>query len=97
MKTTLIAASSLILAASAGFLTSTALSGPTQEPTRTVTINVATGPTGPRGEPGPPGSPGPKGDTGPAGLQCPTGFSEGDLVINHPGGQVTVFTCLKNP
>jgi hypothetical protein len=25
---------------------------------------------------------------------CPTGFSPGELVINHPGGHVTIFTCL---
>jgi len=70
-----------------------------------------TGPQGPQGEPGPPGPKGdtgatgatgptgPKGDTGPqgpAGITCPEGFSEGDLVINHPGGQVTLFTCLKD-
>jgi len=64
------------------------------------------GAKGENGTPGAPGTigaigpPGPKGDTGPAGpvggTTCPTGFSNGYLVINHPGGQVTLFTCLKN-
>jgi hypothetical protein len=84
-------AASLALAGSAGFLTSTAFSGSSQA-TRTVTINLtngATGPAGPKGERGP---------TGPSGeASCPAGFEPGDLVINHPGGQVTVFTCLKTP
>jgi hypothetical protein len=87
----------------AGALAAAALTATQQTPTRTVTIDVA---TGPQGDPGPPGPPGPKGDKGdvgpqgpagpPGGLVCPTGFSEGDLVINHPGGQVTLFTCLKD-
>ena len=80
-----------VFAASAGFFVSQAFSAGTQAPTRTVTVSVengATGPQGPKGEPGPPG---------PAGsISCPKGFSEGDLVINHPGGQVTLFTCLKD-
>jgi len=70
------------------------------------------GPPGPKGDAGPVGPAGPKGDKGaagepgvqgppgpqgpPGGLVCPAGFSEGDLVINHPGGQVTLFTCLKD-
>lgn len=58
--------------------------------------NGVTGPTGPQG---------PKGDTGPVGPQgppgtgngftCPDGFTPGTLVINHPGGQTTIYTCLK--
>lgn len=43
----------------------------------------ATGATGPRGPQGPPG-----------GLSCPSGFSPGTLVINRPGGQVSIFTCI---
>lgn len=46
------------------------------------------GPVGPRGEQGP------KGETG--GVACPSGFSASDLVLNHPGGQVTLFVCLKD-
>jgi len=99
----------LALAGASGFLASQVFAANAQTPTKTVTINVATGPKGDPGEPGPPGpkgDPGPagpkgdKGDTGPTGppggLVCPAGFSEGDLVINHPGGQVTLFTCLKD-
>src|SRR5215467_7549594 len=104
--TLLAAGASLILAASAGFLTANALGITSQEPVKTVTINAgegATGPTGPAGPTGPKGDTGdqgPKGDTGPAGppggVTCPTGFSDGILVINHPGGQVSIFTCLKD-
>jgi hypothetical protein len=54
------------------------------------------GPQGPQGERGPIGATGPAGPQGPAGgLTCKTGFSMGELVINHPGGQVTIWTCLK--
>jgi hypothetical protein len=80
----------LALASGAGFLTAQAIGQGNQTPTETVTINVATGATGPQGPAGPPGPPGPAGA-----VQCPTGFQEGLLVINHPGGQVTLFTCLK--
>lgn len=61
-------------------------------PTKTVTINVATGATGPQGPPGPPG---PKGDPGT--FECLAGYSPGILVINHPGGQTKVYTCLEGP
>jgi hypothetical protein len=70
-----------------------------------------TGPAGPKGDKGekgdtgpigPAGPVGPKGDTGPQGPQgepggttCPTGYDFGRVVINHPGGQVTLFTCFK--
>jgi len=54
----------------------------------------AAGAKGDRGDVGPPGPQGPVGPTG--GINCPSGFSEGDLIINHPGGQVTLFTCLKD-
>ena len=77
-----------VFAASTGFFVSQAFSAGTQTPTRTVTISVENGAAGPQGPPGPPGPVG--------GISCPTGFSEGDLVINHPGGQVTLFTCLKD-
>jgi len=66
------------------------------------------GPKGEKGEPGEqgekgdPGSPGPAGPVGPKGekgdpgtVNCPTGFVWGRLVINHPGGQTTIFTCLE--
>jgi hypothetical protein len=61
-----------------------------QTPQITTTVNVGTGVQGPPGPPGPPGT-----STSPAGLECPTGYTLGDLVINHPGGQVTILTCIK--
>jgi len=88
----------LALAGASGFLASQALSA-SQQATRTVTVNIPTagpGPTGPQGPQGPAGPKGDPGPTGPAGAQtCPAGFELGDLVINHPGGQVTLHTCLK--
>jgi len=77
----------LVLAAGAGVLTATALGTGAADPTRTVTIDVGTGPQGPQGPPGPPG---------PAGATtCPAGYELADLVINHPGGHTTILTCLK--
>lgn len=58
-------------------------------PTKTVTITLK---NGEQGIPGPQGPQGPKGDSG--GTTCPDGFEFGQLVINHPGGQTTIFTCL---
>jgi hypothetical protein len=75
-----------------------------QTPQVTTTVNIPTagtgsgppGPPGPQGERGPAGPPGPQGPPGSAGaFECPTGFVVGDLVINHPGGQVTILTCIK--
>jgi Collagen triple helix repeat (20 copies) len=58
-----------------------------------------TGPAGPKGEPGergPAGPPGPKGDPGPpGGVRCITGYVPGILIVNHPGGQVKIYTCLE--
>ena len=82
----------LILAAGAGVLTSAALSQGQPQPTRTVTIDLEDGAQGP---PGPAGPPGPRGPAG--GLACPDGFDPGVLVINAPGGQVRIFTCLGPP
>lgn len=60
-----------------------------QEPDKTVTIDLK------NGEQGIPGPQGPKGDKGePGGTTCPKGFVFGKLVINHPGGQTTIFTCM---
>ena len=92
----------LLLAGGSGFMTSEAISSGT----KTITVDVATGPIGlpglpgPRGETGPKGAKGetgdtgPKGATGPPGLACPDGYGEGLLVLNSPGGQVRVWTCL---
>jgi Collagen triple helix repeat (20 copies) len=66
------------------------------------------GPAGPQGEKGeqgergavgPAGPAGPQGERGPAGPPggqvCPVGFVNGRLVINHPGGQTTIATCVE--
>ena len=99
--------SSLTLALGAGFLTATELASGEDAPARTVTIDVATGPpgppgeTGPKGETGSAGPPGPAGPSGPPGegggpcSGAPTGYSPGVLVINHPGGQTKIWTCLE--
>lgn len=84
----------LALAGASGFFVATSVGN--AQSTRTVTINVATGPAGPTGPQGPPGPKGDTGPAGPAGLQCPTGFTAGDLLINHPGGQTTLWTCIKD-
>ena len=100
------------MALGSGFLVATALSQGPPAATRTVTIDVATGPQGPPGETGPKGEPGeigpqglqgepgevgPIGPPGPPGTgECPVNYAFGDLVINHPGGQVTIFTCIKD-
>jgi hypothetical protein len=99
----------LAFAAGTGYLVSAAIGQ--EAPTRTVTIDVATGPAGPagpagaEGERGPAGPPGPAGPAGPQGPQgppgtgaatCPNGFSPGLLVINHPGGQTAIFTCIRD-
>ena len=100
----------LTLTGGAGFLAATAWSQAQAGPVRTVTIDVATGPQGPPGEAGTQGATGPKGETGPIGpmgLQGPPGegggpcggappdYSPGILQINHPGGQVRIWTCLE--
>jgi hypothetical protein len=55
------------------------------------------GAKGDAGPQGPPGPQGPKGDPGePGKVSCPDGFSPGELVINHPGGQTRIWTCLKD-
>lgn len=112
---------------SSGFLVATALSQGEAAPSKTVTIDVATGPPGPAGPPGPqgpagtgssggpagpPGATGPAGPPGPAGPQgipgppgvsggdppcgddAPAGYEPGILVINAPGGQTRIFTCI---
>lgn len=109
----------------AGIMAAVAISGTAQDaPTKTVTIDVATGvkgdtgPQGPAGAPGEAGPPGPQGITGPAGatgpqgipglpgaigatgppgeFSCIVGYSPGILVINAPGGQVKLYTCLED-
>ena len=91
MRQLLPLAAALALASGAGYLTSQAVGVGSQTPARTVTVDVATGPQGPPGPAGPPGPPGPAGTS-----SCPAGFSAGELVINHPGGQTITWTCLKD-
>jgi hypothetical protein len=91
---------SLTLAGSAGFLTSMAIGASNPPaPVKTVTITLKNGTPGPIGPKGDTGPVGPKGDTGPQGpsgaVSCPNGFVPGDVVINHPGGQVTIYGCIK--
>lgn len=102
-------AASLGLALTAGYFTATQLaSGQGSAAERTITVNVATGPTGPsgpKGEQGPQGVVGPTGAQGPAGppgpggggpcAGAPDGFEPGVVVTNHPGGQVTEWTCIS--
>jgi len=58
----------------AGVLTATAVSQNNEAPpSKTVTIDISTGPTGPTGPPGPPGPKGDVGDQGPPGPQGATG------------------------
>ena len=86
----------LAFAGSAGFLATKALGIGTQEPTQTVTINIPTG-TGAEGPAGPAGPPGPQGPAGSPGAEsCPSGYTFSAVVINAPGGQHTIATCLKN-
>jgi hypothetical protein len=57
-----------------------------------------TGPQGPTGATGPIGPQGPPG-TGGGGSNdppCPDGYTEGRLVINHPGGQTAIWTCIAD-
>ena len=93
----IVGAVSLTLAAVSGALVAVALGqGFLGNPQKTVTVNIPTGTTGPPGPPGPKGDTGPQGPPGPPGpLDCPTGFVPGDVVINHPGGQVTIYSCIK--
>ena len=79
-------ASGSLLAAGSGYLTSVALSQTPSEPTRTVTVDVATGPTGPEGPPGEQGPTGPRradrasGPPGPPGdFSCIEGYEPGIL------------------
>ena len=88
---------SLLLAGASGFMVSQAIGQ--AQPVKRVVITVRDGETGPQGPPGPAGPAGPKGDKGEKGdsgsITCPEGFEVGEVVINHPGGQVTVYGCLK--
>ena len=83
LRVRLLLGGALLLAGVSGALASVTLSAP-QQATRTVTISVRNGATGPTGPAGPAG-----------GTTCPAGFELTDVVINHPGGQLTILTCAK--
>jgi hypothetical protein len=112
----LLAAGSLLLAATSGFLAASTLAQGNASEARTVTVNLATGPKGDPGPPGPKGDTGPKGDPGPTGPKgdpgpvgppgpegtgggpckgAPANYEPGFLLINAPGGQVKIWTCLE--
>ena len=105
MRTWFLTILGLSFASLAGILAAVALGVTSQqEPTQTVTIDVATGPQGPPGETGPQGPVGETGPVGPAGPQgpagdfsCLAGYSPGILILNAPGGQVRLYTCIANP
>src|SRR5262249_46973650 len=79
-----------------GFLATQALGIGSQQPAKTVTINVGTGEQGAKGDPGPPGPAGPAGPAGSPGAEsCPPGYTFSAVVINAPGGQHQIATCLK--
>jgi len=91
----LLLGAALLLAAGSGLLSAVALGTSSADPPRTVTVDVGTGPQGPTGEPGPAGPTGPQGPSG--GVACPTGYSEGKLVINAAHGtKAAIWTCLEN-
>ena len=82
-------AAALTSTAAGGYFAGAALSQST--PVKTETITIRNGEPGPAGPAGPQG---PKGEDG--GTTCPKGFVFGKLIINHPGGQTTIFTCLED-
>ena len=78
-------AASLAAAAGSGALVAVAVSASSAPaPQKTVTVNVTNGATGPTGPPGPSGV-----------VDCPGGFVPGEVVINHPGGHVTIYGCIQ--
>jgi Collagen triple helix repeat (20 copies) len=109
MKTIAFIIVTISLAAVSGFFVASVVQGAPTQVAKTVTVtlkNGATGPTGEKGVKGEPGAKGPAGPAGPAGargptgasggtLTCPPGFELGEVVINHPGGQVTIYGCIK--
>ena len=107
MRLAILIAASAVFAAGAGYLTSVALSQTGEPPSRTVTVDVGTGPAGPpgpAGEKGEPGQPGPRGEPGPAGppgpagdFTCIDGYTPGILQINGvQGPPVRTYVCLED-
>lgn len=77
---------SLAMAGGAGYATAVALGAGPPPPEKTVTVTIPHGITGPTGPTGPAGT---------SSFDCPTGFVPGLVVINHPGGQVTIYACIQ--
>ena len=97
MRAAILLTAGLVLAGTSGFLTSMALSAGAPPPTKTVTVDVGTGEKGEPGPPGPAGPAGPAGPPGPAGdFSCLAGYEPGILVLNAPGGQVRIYTCIQS-
>ena len=87
----LLLGAAVVFASAAGYFVAVSLGAGTQTPTRTVTVEVGTGPagpTGPQGPPGPTGSPGAE--------SCPAGYTFGAVVFNGPSGHQQIATCLKD-
>ena len=95
-----LAALGLVLAGAAGFLTAASFGAGNAIAVKTVTISVAIGPRGPAGPLGPAGQQGERGPAGPPGPAgpsfCPSGYTAGVLIINHPGCQTNTWTCLHD-
>jgi hypothetical protein len=95
---------SLLLAGGSGFFIASAIGQTDSDVTRTVTIDVSTGPQGEQGPPGPEGPqgeqgpPGPKGDPGVGGAEnCPAGTTFGEAKFVQQGkGPVSILTCIKD-
>lgn len=96
-KAATLMASSVLLAGGAGAAAGIALGiGSAAPPTKTTTIEVGAGATGPAGPPGPAGPAGPEGPAGTGGADsCPTGSQFESVVLNSPGGHVEIWTCVK--
>jgi len=92
-KSSILIAGSLILACGSGILTAQALGINSAGTTRTITITIPAAIPGPKGDPGPQGPPGPKGDSG---AQCPSGYTDGKVVFNTPGGHTDIWTCIHD-
>lgn len=75
---------SLLLAGVSGYMVASAVGATAPPPQKTVTVTIPQSVTGPTGPTGPEGS-----------IVCPDGFVPGLVVVNHPGGQVTIYACIK--
>jgi hypothetical protein len=96
-RNALLLAGGFTLATGSGFLAAEALGVGAQAPTATTTVNVGQGAAGPTGPSGPAGPAGPTGPAGSGGAEnCPTGSTFKAVLLNAPGGQTEIWTCVKN-